>query len=316
MNLKRIVAIEFILIIFLLVFGTYYVIQHTPKDDFNLLSPVISSGLLPSENYLILDLKSLQNEINTYIAANSLNVSVYILNMRDGASFGIKSGISYEPASLNKLPIAMVILKKVGDGTLSLDTKLPIPDEFRDRESGTLFEMPVYEMSVRDLLSYMLGQSDDTAFKVLGSQVGLEDLHNLSAYLDYYDQSIDYIPPIENNYKITPKSTGNMFLSLYYSTVLKPEYSQLILLDLMNNSFDVQKYADIPESVKISHKYGAYFTENKSYFHDCGIMYVKTSAFFYCVMTQNLTRERASDVIGTVVHDTYDFVVTHRATDF
>lgn len=310
-KLKLIIIFETILIIILIIllYLTPSIIQPEQLEK-KLLSSKIYTGLLPSENYLILNFKPLEKDIQEYINNQKLNISVFVLNMRDGASFGIDEDYSFEPASLNKLPIAMIILKKIEEGKLSLDTILQIQDKDRDPLSGTLYNESINELSVRDLLYYMLAKSDNAAFKVLGKYVSIEDLQYLSTYINYYNNDINYTinhPP--NIYKITPKATGNLFLSLYFSTILKPEHSEMILSYLTNTTFNIKEYAKLPSDIIVAQKHGSYFYENKNYFHSCGILYIKDSRIFYCIMSRDLYREEAYKTVGEIVNKIYNYVV-------
>jgi len=161
--------------------------QYCEKNYYDskecLLSPRIYTKIIQPNSFLILNLNPLKDDIQGYIGKNNFNMSVYILNLRDGASFGINVNQSYRALSLNKLPVAVIILKKIEEGKLTLDTKLPIYQRDRDSSSGTLYKEPVTELSVRELLRYMLSESDNTALNVLGEQESLEDLQHLSNYL-------------------------------------------------------------------------------------------------------------------------------------
>lgn len=291
---------------------TSYCDKYMYEDKTCLLSPRIYTGILNPESYLVLNFKPLQEDLQNYIRENNLSSSVYVLNIRDSASFGINANEGFEPASLNKLPVAIIILRKVEKGELSLNTLLPINDYDRDNKSGPLYSnYSITKMTVKELLNYMLSDSDNTAFRVLEEQVTLEDLQGLSSYLNYYIKDISLLPN-NNTYQITPKSTANLFMSLYLSTDLKPENSELILSLLANTSgddFDLKKYANIPQSVIISEKYGSYYVGEEKNFHDCGIMYVKESRIFYCVMTKNLDTEKASNAIGEIVNKIYNYIL-------
>jgi beta-lactamase class A len=330
-KLKRVIVIETLIIIGLII-SLLYAIYSNPNNPNNittqycdkhfydsqvcLLSPTIYTGAIKSNNLMILNLQPLKDDIQNYLNFRTLNSSVglYILNMQDGVSFGINSNQAYEPASLNKLPIAIIILKKVEKGELSLDTILPIRYEDRDNRSGTLYSTDLNEMTVRDLLYYMLTESDNTAFRVLEEQVTVLDLHDLSSYLDYYTKDINYTT-LNNTYQITPKSTANIFLSLYLSTDLKPEDSELILKDLTNTTysgFDLENYSGLPSNITVADKYAQYYLGNEKFFHDCGIMYIQGSRTFYCVMTKNLDKEPASIVIGDIVNKVYNYIIQER----
>lgn len=306
MNLKPVVIFETIIIIALVAILILEYSKAQPgylhsEGKAGLLSPRIYADILQPENYLILNWNPLQDFINNYITSQKLNVSVYVLNMRDGASFGIGENEGFEPASLNKLPIAMVILRKVEGGKLSLDTKLPIYDRDRDSKSGTLYKEPVNELSVKELLHRMLSESDNTAAMVFAEQISPYDLQRLSAYLDYYDKESDYA----YNAPLTPRSVSNIFSSLYLSTVLKPEHSEMILSFLINTSFDIKKYANLPDDVIVAHKYGA----GENSFNDCGIMYIEDSRIFYCIANNEPNQEKAAEEIGTIVNLVYKYVI-------
>lgn len=181
-KIKKVVIIEAIVIIILAAFLIEKYINNPLSqnylngDKIRLLSPRIYSGLLSPEEFLILNFEPLKKDVNDYITKNNINISIYVLNMRDGASFGINEKEPIEALSLNKLPIAMIILEKVEHEKLSLDTKLPIAQEDRDILSGTLYAQPINELSVKELLRYMLQESDNTALWVLLKQVNLGEL--------------------------------------------------------------------------------------------------------------------------------------------
>lgn len=306
-NLKSVILFETIVIIALVVTliwmypKTQQEYLHS-KGEVRLLSPRVYANILPPESYLILNWNPLRDFINDYITSQELNVSVYVLNMRDSASFGINVDEGFEPASLNKLPIAMIILKKVEEGKLSLDTKLPIYDKDKDSKSGTLYAEPVNELSVKDLLYRMLSESDNTAAMVLAEQITTQDIQSLSSYLDYYDKDTGYT----YNTPLTPRSVSHIFSSLYLSTTLKSEHSEMILSFLTNTpSFDIKKYANLPEDIIVAHKYGI----GENCFNDCGILYIQDSRIFYCVMDNNQDQTHAAGVIGTIVNSIYRYVV-------
>lgn len=316
---KKVVIFEAVVIIILIIFliinyyscSNYYN-EYSDEGKFKFLSPRIYSGILPSESFLILNFEPLKKDIQNYIAANNLNLSVYVINIRDGASFGINEENPFEAVSLNKLPTAIIILRKVEDGKLSLDTLLPISPEDRTGGSGPLSTMPVNQLSVKELLRYMLQESDNAAFWVLAKQVSLEEGQQLTAYLNYYKDYNSSGPA--KSLQISPKTTGNLFLSLYLSTVLLPEHSELILSYLSNTSFDIKKYAKLPEEVIVSQKYGSSYYGNTKLFHSCGILYIDSSRIFYCVMSSGLEQENAKNTVGEVVNKIYNYVIAARKT--
>lgn len=116
-----------------------------------------------------------------------------------------------------------------------------------------------------------------------------------------------------DNFLISAKTTSNLFISLYLSTVLKPENSELILSYLTNTTFDVKKYAKLPDSVIVSQKYGEFYINNRQTFHSCGILYIDDSRMFYCIMTNGLQRGEARDTVGVLVNKIYNYVIEAKS---
>lgn len=303
---KKMAFIEAVIIIIFIIYNNSFCQDRVHTNE-GLLSSRVYSGILKPESFLIFNFEPLKEEIQDYIERNNYNISLYVLNLRDGASMGIDEDREFDAVSFNKLPVAIIVLRKVEEGKLSMETLLPIPREYRDSSSGTLYALKKDSLSVGELLRYMLQESDNTAFWVLAEQVSLEDGQQLTAYLNYYRGNVNYSEPLDN-LKITPKTTGNLFLSLYLSTVLQPEHSELILSYLTNTSFDIKKYAKLPDDITVSQKYGSFYYNDNKFFHSCGILYIEDSRIFYCTMTNGIEKEKANIAIGEIVNKIYNYI--------
>ena len=314
-KLKTLILVESIIIVilaYLLIFNNYNPPSDLSIDEQKgLLSSRVYAGLLQPGNLLIFNLKPLQKDLEQYIKDRNINLSLYIVNLRDGVSMGISANKEFDPASLNKLPIAIIIMRKVELGQLTLNTKILIKAEYLDEDSGTLYRQGANELTVGELLHYMLAESDNTAFKTLISKVSFEEMTNLSDYLNYYNPSLESAPPSPDNnlFIVTPKSTYNLFMSLYLSTILKPQSSEYILSALTNTSFDIKKFANLPEEVVVAQKYGRHYIGNLKLFHSCGIIYLKDSRFFYCVMTRDMDADKAQEATGEIVNKLYNYII-------
>jgi len=278
----------------------------------DLLSPRIYAKLLSPNSHLIINFKEIKEEMKEYINKNNINASIYVENLRSGAFFEINASQSYPVASLNKLPLSILILKKVEEGKLSLNDEIDIMIEDRNDYFGELYKNPIGKLSVKELLYYMLVDSDNTATNVLEGLVKKEDLDSLEEYINFYcNDIISEKAPLKTT-EANPQNISNIFISLYLSTILEPNYSELILDYLSNNSFDIKKYANLPESVTVSHKHGLQYTDNKKFFHDCGILYIGESRFCYCIMTKGIELEKTNEVIGKIVNMIYKFILEKR----
>lgn len=317
MRLKWVIAVQAVIIL-ILAGGLWHQyslqsknIQSNPNQG--LLSSRVYAGILEPKSYLILNFVPLKKELQKYISSNNLTMSVYVVNMRDGASMSIGSYRPFEPASLSKVPIAILTMKKVEEGKLTLDTLIEIQESDKINASGTLYQTTGKALPLRVLLQEMLQNSDNTAFMTLLKYLGDKDQEIINTYWDYF--STDTTPEPEQVYQeglVTARSIYNVFLSLYLSTVLEPEHSEYILSLLTDTVFDVKKIAQLPSEVEVSHKYGVREDGKVKVFHDCGIMYIEEMRIFYCVMTSGMERTKAVPHLAYAVHEIHNFVTKTR----
>jgi beta-lactamase class A len=252
--------------------------------------------------------------MRNYIEKNSLNASVYVENFRNGAFMGINEKAEFFPASLNKLPVAVLIMKKVENNELSFDTMLEIKDIDRTDSSGELYRTKEKELPLKEVLELMLKESDNTALRILLRQVDLEDLQFI---LDYYGLDINIDLQKGQHEKkpdlISPKAISTLYSSLYFSTVLEHQNSEYLLSVMRDSEFDVNQIAGIPGKITISHKFGENYYGSNRFFHDCGIMYINESRIFYCIMTKGIDEERAVEAIGVIANEIYRYVIDAKS---
>lgn len=285
-------------------------IQNTPSEKQGLLSPRVYTGLIKPQSYLIFNYNPLKDFLQSYIDRNNLNLSVYVVNLRDGGSLSINASKGYPPASLHKVPIAILIAQDVEEGKLNWTTMLPINDAARSNSWGTLYKTTAHELPVRVLFEKMLQESDNTAFFTLGDYVKKEDYDRLvSDYLGYVlkDEKSNEKDPL-----ISPRSMYNVFSSLYFSTILLPDNSEYILSLLTNTTFDINAFANIPREVIIAQKFGDNYEHGLQTFNDCGIMYIQDMRTFYCIMSSGIPQEKAASTIGYIVRQIYEFTIQAR----
>lgn len=313
-KLKHLVILEALLVLILAgVMLNYYLAEKAAEQKImeGFLSPRIYKGVLQPKSFLIVHFKPLKQEITNYIEKNNINASVYVENFRNGAFMGINEKTEFIPASLNKLPVAILIMRNIESGNLSFDTKIQIRDSDRTRGYGDLYKTPEKELPLKPVLEKLLKESDNTALRMLLHYVDLEDLQFM---YDYYGLDLTIVNDNQKHTDlVSPKELSSLFLSLYFSTVLEPENSEYILSLLENSEIDIKKMAAIPDNVRIPHKFGANYYQNNKFFHDCGIIYIDDSRIFYCIMTEGASEEKSLKAISTIVHDIYEYIIEERA---
>lgn len=273
------------------------------EPESQLLSSRIYSGVLEPQSHLIYNFKELEESLENRITKEKKNISIYLQNLRDGASMGINEDTEFEPASLNKLIIAIITMIKVEQKEIDLEDRILIKESDVDKASGNMHKRVGQEVSIRELLSAMLSESDNTSFRVLSHKTNIDDWKKISEYLYFYETYNN------NSFKTTtPELNSHIFSSLYLSTILQQENSEYLLKLLTESSFNITEIAELPEKTKIAQKFGTYYNNGEKYFHDCGILYLEDARFSYCIMTKGLTGEEGEKEIGKIIHEIYEYI--------
>lgn len=300
-TLKIIVFVQLIIILLLLFnVGPTITGQVTAEDDDDgLLARRVYAGILPGKSFLITSFYPLERGIKKYIQDNNFNVAVYVENLNNGANFEINAERGYFPASLNKLPIAILVLQKVERGKLNLN------EEIRT-SSGK-------EEKLQVLLERMVIDSDNEAFEALSELV---DVQELRALLDYYNLNLEGTYSLEgvegNEDRLGPKQFSNIFSSLYYSTVLEPSHSEYLMKLMSDPKFEFKEISALGKEVTLSHKFGGYYVGDTKFFHDCGVIYDKDIRLLYCIMTQDLEEEHSLKVSANILNSIYTYAKETR----
>lgn len=329
LKVKWIALLEFIVIVILilaLIKGSYVnTVKDTKantiedntlqqkKSSYKLLSPRIAAGILEPKNFMIAHFNDLEDAMRRYIKDNNINASVFVENLRNGATLSINTREGDFPASINKLPVAILIMQNIERGIIGFDSSLMIDDEqIEDKEDKLYKDNKI--VKVRVLLEKMLVESDNTAYQVLLKQVDEKDLRLLAAYygLDAEGAYTWNTTRWSKNSHLSPRILANIFSSLYFSTVLEPEHSEYLLYLLTNTTFDIHEIAHLPKDVIIAQKYGYYDLNNFNLLSDCGIMYIGQSRVLYCITIRNTDKQTALNALGAFVNVIHTYVTDTR----
>ena len=324
-KLKLIVIVESIAIALLIAY-VGYLRFHKPDMEIGpqktgLLSPRIYAGILKPKSFLISNFEPLRDKLEDYIKKYNLNVSIYVQNLRNGAEMEINGDIGLFPASLNKLPIGVLVLQEIERRQLRLDSTIHINGSDKNDPSSELYGTNQSDFTVKFLLEEMLQKSDNTAFYALLAAINKNDLAALLNYFNLDPESTYLMSKGVQDMKnvpnfVSPKDVSNMFRSLYLSTVLEQNDSEYLLTLLTDTVFDIKKVAALPANVMISHKYGSFYGGSSKYFHDCGIIYSGDSRILYCIMTKDMDNKEAILSTGIFVNAIYNYLnVTRTVLD-
>ncbi|MDD5463524.1 MAG: class A beta-lactamase-related serine hydrolase [Candidatus Moranbacteria bacterium] len=289
------------------VYGKYH-----SGSKYNFLDP--SSILINSED-LIVNFQPLRESLTAkYEQNNEYVISLYFEYLPTGANISINKDEKIWPASLIKIPVAMAIMKKIQEGKWKKENELVILDEDKDNSYGTMYQKSSgTPMTIMDLLRESLVNSDNTAHLVLlrnleGEEI--EDIYNHLGLDDIIEGAKKGSDESSMDNRITAKRYSVFFRSLYNSTYLLPEYSQLFLNILKDAPRDLLG-GGIPSNVSFVHKTGIRIDDGVR--ADAGIVYIPNRPYLLTVMVQKkdgttIVEDEVSNLLKNISGEIYNYV--------
>ncbi len=262
--------------------------------------------LSPTQNS-IYDGNQLSQEILSILGDDAKHYGVSVsLPKDDSFSLGINAKRIFYPASISKLPIAVLILRDVDKGKFSLNTTFELKDENKAYESDILYNYVTgSELSLEDYLKFMISDSDNTAMMTLENALGGSSVINQRTKDELGLQTLFRYP-----HEGTAKDVNKLLNGLYNKKYLSAESNQL-LLDMMvdvASKFQDRIVAGVPQDIKVAHKIGEIDTDNGVTYADAGIVYGQNQDFILVIMNQDVEQEVATEKIVQITQAVYKFL--------
>ncbi len=322
--LSSVVFLRAILVLLLIILCVICVVYNSLLEKgskHNSISSYLSPTLaVLDKKDLIVDFQDLREHLtNKYEVRNDYLISVYFEYLPTGANISINKDERIWPASLIKIPIAIAAMKKVQDEKWKLSNELVILDQDKDSEYGSLYkEQTGTTLSIMKLLEETLIHSDNTAHFILLRNLESDELEDVYVHLGM-DDIIDALKKspkkdAEIDNRITAKRYSIFFRSLYNSTYLSQEYSQLFLSILARAPRELLNQG-IPVGVPFVHKTGVRVDEAVR--ADSGIVYAQGRPYILTVMVQQkdkkeLDNEKVNKIFEDISKEVYDYVINAR----
>lgn len=254
----------------------------------------------------------LRNDLTEYIESEKKSGrlsegAVYVRDLQNGPVVSINSQDYFIPASLLKLPLMVTYFKKAEDNPGLLKEKIKVEGDVSSLDQnikpGKGAEIGK-EYTREELITIMITQSDNTAWKVL-----LNDLRKNWSEEDFIGTLSDLgiIDPrkrVDQQY-ITVQNYAAIYRILYNSSYLNIEMSDKALNVLSRSEFNDGITVGVPDNVKVSHKFGEQQNGDEQQLHDCGIVYYPPNPYILCVMTKGKSLDDLKTIVQNVSKNVY-----------
>lgn len=256
----------------------------------------------------------IQKAIESYIHSEKQkgtisDVSVYFRDLNNGPWFQVDGEGLYLPASIYKIPLAIMVYHKAERDPSILDREIMITSTSSSKKIPFINPPEILEngktYTVAKLVWHLLAYSDNEAIPPLRDFVNANTLQEF-----YTDLGIGQ----EGQSNLSAREIARFFRILYNASYLNRDHSEQLLAIMEKSSFVDGLKGGVPGSVPVSHKFGESGTLGlgvQQEFHDCGIIYAKIP-YILCVMTRGPNISNLPSVISHISSIAYKFVSEER----
>lgn len=249
----------------------------------------------------------LRGKILDTINQDSVACSFYVKNLSTGEVCAYNEKHVVSSASLIKVPIMVEILRQVKAGKLSLNQRIIVEEKDKVPCSILTLLETGNSYSLKDMITLMIIQSDNTATNILIDMAGIENVNKLLRDIKLEDtilqrKMMDFNAKKEGKDNFTSAADMGKIYELIYKGLLVDESSSILMKDIMKNQlYNEMTRLYMPDDVKVAHKTGELDGIN----HDCGIVYLNNCNYVFSILTwgaetNNISRRTVSEILRII----------------
>lgn len=229
---------------------------------------------------------------------SSWGVWIEVLD-NNGFIYKRNENMLFPAASLLKLPLTANFYEKMQTGKLDKNEEWILKQSDKQDGNGLLTSMAAgSKIKYSTLAHYCLNLSDNTAFYIINSILGHNNLENIIT--SYGMDNTSFSKDTTNVQDI-----AKFFKDLDKGKLLNEEYKKIFLEDLTNTPFDDFIPAGIPNGIDAPHKVGI----EESGISDAGIVYTPDKKILMVFLSKGLDRKTATEKISKMASETYWYLM-------
>ena len=275
--------------------------------------------------------QDLRAEISQIIQSVKADVGVAIKHMENGDTLTFSGRRPFPMQSVFKFPLAIAVLNQVDKGKLSLQQKVSIAmDDFIPNTWSPIAEKYPkggVELTIRELLSYTVSQSDNNGCDILFGLVGgparvQEYFHGLGLKriaIVNTEAEMHQSWNVQFNNFSEPWEMVKL-LEAFHREKLLSKSSQHILIDMMLKTITGRKRLKgmLPEGTDVAHRTGMSSTNDqgvRAALNDVGIVTLPNGGHFAIAVFVSNTKEDTSkleELIAKISKATFDHYLSKQ----
>ena len=272
-------------------------VKFLRSDHHQLAKPLLMTETTETPESMISLKDKIEKEINNNVQqGNITNASVFLRKINESGAVVVNNEEIYNPGSMMKIPVMITCLKEGMKDISLLEKKILFEKHnsallHEEGSTAVLTEGKYY--TVRELIEYMIIDSDNDAMGLLYSLLGQEKLNNIFSEL-----GIPLPPSNAPSFDLNPVQFSRFLMVLYNSTYLDTKNSEWALSTLIKAKYKKSLTRNLPANIQIAHKYGVASSGPTRILNESAIVYHEQDPYLIVVMTKGHDYSRQSDVIS------------------
>jgi len=242
----------------------------------------------------------LESQLTQITHAYSGIYGVYVYETGNLARWGINESQTFQAASLIKLPVIVALYQKAEEGEIDLDSTYTLKDEDKISGAGSLQNQPAgSEFTLRELVSLMGKESDNTAFGVVRNLLGDEKISDFMLRIGMKNTSL-------KNNTTTPEDMGILLRKLYEGKIVSVKSRDEILDFLTETNYEDWLVNGVPENVRVAHKFG----RETHVLNDAGVVFTPRP-YVVVIVSEGIVESEADEALVEISRFIYDTASQH-----
>ena len=203
---------------------------------------------------------------------------VYLEGLRTGLTIEVGDTTSMEAASVIKMPVALYLLQQSDSGQINFSDQIDLhPEDFMSGTGSLIYTaQPGDKFSYDQLLSLLIQQSDNTAWRALRRVLG-------DSQIDAYSAGLAAGDCHQATNACSARSAGRMMAQLARGQLLNQTSTQRLLNLLETTQFNDWLPYYVGRTAAVAHKIGT--DPDAGVANDCGVVFLSADPFAICVFT-------------------------------
>jgi beta-lactamase class A len=300
-----------VVLVFVLIIKPFANTNSEASNDTNLLGlndtkPTQTSTPTPTPTPTK-DPLTLKQQIQSVIAEEDVKYGIYIKNLKTNQVISINPNDTLPPASIYKVPLAILVLRDIDAGKLKLDQTFTLKSKNKTYTTDSMYYLPTGKAyPIETYLNYLIVNSDNTA---------MTSLEDLLGGVEKINQRLKTELGVKNFFRIPHETeaaeVGKVFEGIYAQSFLEKETNDFLLNLLKHTASHLQDRipAGVPasEGIEVAHKIGYISTGAGASFEDAGIVYSPKADYVIVTLNQDVREDEARIKIQEISRLTYKF---------